>query len=110
MTDLVPYQDGGSDLALPDSPSGKWRIVKAEAVHQTGRWHKNSKRMLNLILEHHRDDGDYITIEVYVDATWKLAELLPFLEWAEGIPDGMRIKGYVRERVPWAKDPSRRPR
>lgn len=110
MTDLVPYEGKDDGLALPESPLAKWRIVKAEPVHQTGRWHKNSKRMLNLILEHRKPDGDYITVEVYVDKEWKLAGLIPFLEWAENLPDGMRLKTYVRERVPWAKDPTRRPR
>lgn len=66
--------------------------------------------MLNLVLEHHRDDGDFVIIEVYVDRDWKLAQLLPMLEWAERIPDGMRVKTYVQERVPWDRDPDRRPR
>lgn len=107
VSDLVPYE--GRDLpALPDSPSGKWRIVKAEPVHVAGRSHRNNKRMLQLILEHEQPDGNFVTIEALVDEMWKLPQLLPLLEWAENMPDGMRIKGYVREKVPWARDPNRR--
>jgi hypothetical protein len=105
---VIEYVPPQKDVALPESPDIGWRIVKAEPVHQTGRWHKNSMRMLQLIMEHKKDNGEYVTIEVMVDATYKLAELVPFLKAAENLPDGIRIKLYTAERVPWDRRPDRR--
>lgn len=107
MTDLVPYQT--SALTLPESPSAFWRVVRAEPVSVAGRSSRNTKRMLNLVLEHQKANGEYVTVEVYVDASWKLANLKPFLDAAQELPDGIRIKTYVAEKVPWDRRPGRHP-
>lgn len=107
MTDIVPYQPG--DLALPESPSPNWRIVKMEPAHQTGRWHKNSYQVMNIVLEHTQPNGEIVTVEVMVDRAWKLVNLVPFLEAAENLPNQMRIKVYVAEKVPWDRRPGRHP-
>ena len=109
-TDLVPYEPPRDELAFPESPSPKWRVIKCEPVHQTGRWHKNSYQMLNLVLEHEKGNGEFVTVDVMVDRSWKLANLKPFLDSAENLPDGIRIKVFTAERVPWDKRPDRRPR
>jgi hypothetical protein len=109
VTDLVPYQPSETDVALPESPSALWRIVKAEPVSVAGRSHRNDKRMLNLVLEHEKASGEIVTVEVYVDATWKLSELRPFLDAAQDLPDGIRIKLYVAEKVWWDRRPGRHP-
>lgn len=65
--------------------------------------------MLNLILEHEKANGEFVTVEVYVDVAWKMTELKPFLDAAQDLPDGIRIKLYVAEKVPWDRRPGRHP-
>ena len=107
--DLVPYTASDGSIAHLQSPSPYWRIRKVEPTEQVSRTNKTSKVLL-IVWEHVRPNGDKIVVDTYVREREDLTRLKAFLDAAIELPPGIRVKVATLESAPWdvVKPPSRR--
>ena len=97
--DLVPYRT--SDGLTLYSPSPYWRIRSAEPSLRVGRQSSTRVRVLRVVFEHVRENGDKIVVETEVAEKYELSRLEAFLDASMELPGGIRVSIGTMESVPW---------